>query len=165
MSCGCLAKEKIAERNKNNAKHNLYDSRQYKIWTDMKSRCNNPSHKSYKNYGARGIRVCDRWEDFLLFWEDMADTYEDHLSIDRIDNDDGYYKENCRWATRQQQINNRRNTIYITYNNIIYPMSEFAKQKGLKYDDLKYRIEKYGMINDEILEEIKNITRRNKYVC
>jgi hypothetical protein len=101
QSCGCFHKELLK-------KHGYsYDSI-YKIWSDMKRRCLNSNCKAYKNYGGRGIKVCDRWlESFNNFLEDMGERPEG-LSIDRINNDGNYEPSNCKWATNKEQINNRR---------------------------------------------------------
>lgn len=105
-SCGCLAIEKLVERS---MKHGLCKERIYKIWCGMVDRCTKPKNKSYKEYGGRGIDVCDEWLDVEKFLKDMGHPPKG-LSIDRIDNDDGYYKENCRWATPKQQSRNRRSS-------------------------------------------------------
>ena len=90
----------------NNTKNPLY-----RTWGKMIDRCNNPNYPMFKNYGGRGIKVCDRWSGingFIHFYEDMGDKPTLQHSIDRIDNDAGYYPENCRWATQQMQGVNRR---------------------------------------------------------
>lgn len=95
-SCGCYKVE-------THRKHNLSGSRIYHIWENMKRRCN-----SNKYYAERNISVCDHWQIFSNFYEDMKDGYRDNLSIDRINNHEGYYKENCRWADAVTQMNNTR---------------------------------------------------------
>lgn len=77
------------------------------IWMGIKARCLNKNNRAYKNYGGRGIKLCDRWHKFELFYEDMGDRPEG-LQIDRIDNDGPYSKDNCRWVTPKQNCNNRR---------------------------------------------------------
>ena len=81
-----------------------------KCWNQMKYRCNNPKCKSYKDYGGRGIKVCDRWNVFENFLKDMLPTWKLGLSLDRIDNDKEYSPKNCRWATTKEQQNNRKIT-------------------------------------------------------
>lgn len=104
-SCGCLFSELVSKANK---KHGMYEHYLYKAWTSMIQRCSNPNNPSYKNYGGRGIFVCDRWTKFPNFLEDVGDR-PNGLTLDRRDNDDGYYPENCRWATSTlQSINKRR---------------------------------------------------------
>jgi len=80
--------------------HGMSNTRIYKIWEDMKKRCDNPSTKCYKNYGGRGITYDPKWAKFEFFYNEMKDGYSDDLTLDRIDINKGYYKENCQWVTK-----------------------------------------------------------------
>ncbi len=105
-SCGCLQRETITLKN---STHLMSGTRIYRIWSNMLSRCGNSNNPQFADYGARGIFVCQEWHDFEAFssWA-CANGYRDSLSIDRINNDDGYKPDNCRWATSLQQSRNKR---------------------------------------------------------
>lgn len=104
-SCGCEAKQRISDAVRT---HGMTDSKPYRIWANMRSRCNNPNSTFFLNYGGRGIKHQDSWESFEEFWKDMGDTYVDGLELDRIDVDGGYTVENCRWADDSTQAYNQR---------------------------------------------------------
>jgi hypothetical protein len=104
QSCGCLAREKTIKRN---TTHGLSKTRAYSVWTGMLQRCLNPRHRAYAFYGGRGITVCERWLIFENFFADMGEPPEGR-TLDRHNNDLGYRKANCHWATRAEQIANRR---------------------------------------------------------
>jgi hypothetical protein len=107
-SCGCLRRETSSAQSR---KHGLAGIPEWRIWSGMRARCSNPNNKAYKWYGARGIKVCERWcgpDGFMNFIADMGRRPSPNLSIDRIDNDGNYEPGNCRWATAKQQSQNRR---------------------------------------------------------
>lgn len=104
----------------------------YKSWSSMKSRCNNKNNESYPNYGARGITVCEKWNDFKIFYEDMG-LKPDGLTLDRIDNSKGYFKDNCRWSTIKEQNNNKRDTIKINIDNEIKTISQISEEYNIPH--------------------------------
>ncbi len=115
----------------------------YGAWVGLLDRCNNPNGKDYKNYRARGITVCSRWESsFESFIEDMGDKPTPKHSLDRIDNDKGYYKDNCRWATEKQQMNNTRRNVIYTINGINKTLAEWCSEYGNDYHAVWRRINK-----------------------
>lgn len=147
-SCGCYVRSHNRELN---TKHGMYGTPLNSVWNSMKQRCNNPNHQAYKNYGARGIFICDEWNDFENFrdWA-LSNGYEEGLTIDRINNDDGYYPENCRWVDMITQANNRRTNTYITWNDETHTIAEWARLFGITYSALIQRIHRGNM---KIFEE------------
>jgi hypothetical protein len=126
-------------------------SREYKSWDTMKSRCNNPKDPSYTRYGARGITICERWvHSFENFYEDMGERPLE-MSLDRKDNDGDYCKENCRWATRREQQNNRRDTKWIEYHGEIKTINQWAKDLNIGVETLRRRIKNSNWTKEEAL--------------
>jgi hypothetical protein len=111
----------------------------YKVWTSMRNRCSNPRHKAYKSYGGRGITVCESWDSFEKFLEDMG-TPNAGESLDRVNNELGYSKSNCRWATKVQQGNNRRSCRVITYQGRTATVTAWARHIGIKPSTLSERL-------------------------
>lgn len=114
----------------------------YKVWKSMRQRCNYPKHKSYADYGGRGIRVCERWDSFVAFREDMG-TKPAGMTLERIDNSGDYEPSNCRWATLNEQARNRRSTKFIDAFGERRPLVEWAEKYAIRADTLAYRL-KHG---------------------
>lgn len=116
--------------------------RLYSIWYDMKRRCYNSKNKRYKNYGGAGITVCSEWLDsFQAFYDWSAlNGYNDKLTIDRINRFGNYSPDNCRWATKFEQANNKSNNHWINYNGEIHTMMEWSKIIGINYSTLRRRV-------------------------
>jgi len=135
LSCGCLARERSTT-------HGLADRHPvYNVWLAMRRRCGNPRDK---DYGGRGITVCDRWNDFAVFLADMGDRPTPDHTIERIENDKGYSPDNCKWATRAEQNENTRQTKLITFNGVTLSRGKWAKRLGIHGRTLRSRLDKLG---------------------
>ena len=153
-SCGCLRKETCS---KNHTTHGKSDSSTYTVRLNMINRCTKPSDKRYSDYGGRGIKVCDRWlESFENFYEDMGDRPEG-MTLDRIDNDGDYSPENCRWATCEEQVCNRRNNILVEYQGDITSFPELCRRFGLDYKKAYQRYSTLGWSIDRVIKEGLNV--------
>ena len=136
-SCGCLQKRIMRDMN---LSHGLSKHDTYKIWKAMRTRCTNPNSHNYHNYGGRGISVDPSWNSFEVFFKDMGPRPSKSHSIDRIDNEKGYSKDNCRWATQVEQCNNSRNCRIITYNGISKNLTQWEKHLGFSRGVIKGRL-------------------------
>ena len=134
-SCGCYQEE-------SRIKHGLWQSHTYNCWSNMKARCQNENHDSYKHYGGRGITVCERWQEYKKFFTDMGDSPTESHPIDRINNNGNYDPGNCRWATRKQQQNNRRNSHMLEFQGQRKTMAQWAECLGIRYQVIFTRIDR-----------------------
>lgn len=132
QSCGCLNKERALAAN---TTHGMSKAPEYKVWENIKLRCN-PSTAKSDNYGKRGITLSDEWKSFERFYKDMGPRPSNLHSVERLNNNEGYSKENCVWATRRQQQNNRRNTLFTVLNGETVPLAEAARTLGVTYSSL-----------------------------
>lgn len=145
-SCGCL---KLL--------HGMSKTYIFKTWSNMVERCTTITHKQYNDYGGRGITVCDEWlNDFNRFYEDMGDRPTEQHSLDRIKNDLGYSKENCRWATRKEQQNNIRSNVVLTYSNETLTLPQWAEKTGISYYALQHRVRRGWSIHRTLTEQTKS---------
>ena len=146
-SCGCYNKDRVRECV---TTHGMSGSSLYKVWRDIRTRCENENSTAYHRYGGRGIDVCDDWKQFENFKDWAADSgYDKGLTIDRIDNDQGYYPENCRWVDWRTQGNNRSTNHILEYNGISHTIMEWSELLGIKYSTLWARIRRNDLDNFE----------------
>ena len=157
-SCGC-------SQNMGHPTHGKCDTRIYEIWASMKKRCLNKNCQSYDNYGGRGIIICDEWLKFENFYTwAIENGYNDNLTLDRVNNNLGYNPNNCRWANRYTQANNKRNNVLITYNGKTQTLPQWCRELNLPYATIWDRVQK-GWTDEEILTTpIKKITPHKKYI-
>lgn len=143
VSCGCYRKTK-------NITHGRSQSRTYRIYRDMLTRCNNPHYKEYHLYGGRGIKVCDRWQgSFDNFLSDMGERPKG-MSLDRIDNEGHYTPENCHWATGFEQANNKRNNVILEYHGRRQTAPQWARELGISVRNI-YSRRRSGWSDERIL--------------
>lgn len=139
-SCGCLRREKNIENGKKlNLSHGMSGTRVHTIWACMIQRCLYPKHKSYADYGGRGITICERWMKFENFFADMGEP-PDGLTLERGENNGNYEPGNCRWATLIEQANNRRNNVKITAFGKTQTIAVWCRETGYLKSKLIYRL-------------------------
>ena len=160
ISCGCTRFRPRANNFKPQFKHGMHASKEWAAWKSMKARCTNPNNAEYHRYGGRGITVCPEWfNSFSTFYEDMGAKPEG-LSLDRIDNNRNYCKENCRWATTRQQLNNKSTNVFVTYKGETKSASEFARQYGIKPDTLLGRLQNERWSLDDCFSPVDRHRKR-----
>ena len=150
-SCGCYKTEMLKEKI---STHGMSHTLLYDVWSQMRNRCNNPKYKRYKDYGGRGITVCDRWnESFDAFYEDVIEGYKPGLQLDRIDNDGPYSPENTRWVTAKENCQNKRDNVWVDSIYGRLTLSGLAEETGLNPSTLLQR--KRNGIPDDLIT-VKN---------
>lgn len=167
-SCGCLKRESSRENGKKCITHGMTRTRLYKEWAGMKQRCYNVNSPIYKDYGFRGIVVCDEWkDDYMAFYEwSIKSGYDETAprgvcTLERKDNNGPYSPENCRWATIKEQSLNKRNTVRLTYNGETLLIPEWAERTGLSSDVIRQRRKK-GWPVQRILTEPLHREKQNR---
>lgn len=145
-SCGCIGKTF-------HKTHGMEHTQIYNTWAQMLARCNNPNSTSYPRYGARGIKVCERWKAFENFYADMGDKPEGK-TLDRIDGTKGYKPGNVRWADKKQQARNRVGTKFLMWEGKPTPMAEVAELSGVKRKAFESRI-RLGMSVEDAVKNIR----------
>lgn len=171
-SCGCLMTEFNKGKKGNDywkyrkpvdEKHIKDRKRLYNIWKTMGYRCNNQNFPSYSNYGARGIKVCQEWQGLSGFhnfrdWS-LDNGYAENLTLDRIDNSEGYSPDNCRWATNEAQNSNKRTNVYLEYKGRKNTITQWTRILGVSKNALRYRINK-GLSDEDVLLGTKEEKRK-----
>lgn len=155
LSCGCWRAENSSRSlTIHGEAREGRRTKEYRIWKGMITRCTNPNIPCWPRYGGRGIVVCKRWMDkFTNFLEDMGRCPK-RMSLDRIDNDGGYCPENCRWATKVEQAQNRCNVVPLVIGSETFTIASMSRKYGIDYHWLWWQVKKRGLSPDRILERL-----------
>lgn len=164
-SCGCLRRERASETNsvakRNERKKREPVGSEYRrlaqVYNDMKKRCYNPNNKRYSVYGGRGIEVCSEWRNSFTAFKEWAlkSGYSDELTLDRKNVDGNYSPDNCRWATRKEQNNNRRNNRIVEYNGASMTLHELSELCGIEYKTLWSRFKAGWSVIDAVQTPVR----------
>ena len=153
-SCGCFKKQRISETH---TTHGMKGTKIYRIWCGMIQRCTNPNNPKYKDYGERGIKVCERWLNFENFYEDISKLLhfgEKCYSLDRINNNGNYEPSNLRWATSKMQCRNKSNNRLVEYEGNLITLTEASELSGINYGTLRSRY-KQGDRGDKLFRPVR----------
>lgn len=157
LSCGCLA----SDARKQQATHDMSGSGTYKTWHMMVQRCTNPNGTHWDSYGGRGITICDEWKVFENFHRDMG-TRPENTTLDRIDNEKGYGPDNCRWASKLEQANNRRTNIPITLGTETKTIAEWGRSTGLGKSVVANRLRRGWPVWKALTEPLQDTGKRRR---
>lgn len=136
---------------------------EYTVWLAMLGRCRRKSSDAYRNYGQRGITVCDEWQSFAAFYRDMGPRPTPKHTIERKDNDLGYSKGNCKWATRKEQLRNTRRTHFLTFNGIAQCVTDWAKQLGMPPRTLHNRINRGWSVERALTTPVRLLVQNHAH--
>lgn len=136
-------------------KHGLRQTSFYSVWRNIKRRCLKIKDKQYKDYGGRGIKICDKWLDFRSFQNDMFPTYRKGLQINRINNNGNYEPSNCKWVTQKENCNNKNNNHLIEFNRQKLNLTQWSEKTGISFSALMYRIKAKWSV-DKMLSTLSN---------
>lgn len=156
-SCGC---GEIANRVRHGHNTSQGKSKEYLVWDGMIQRCTNPNSRNYKWYGARGIKVCERWRDFNNFLKDMGDR-PSGMTLDRRDSNGDYYKDNCRWASKETQMRNIRTNHLLTAKGKTQCIASWVSELGINRNTLVKRL-RSGMPHEDALFTPVDLSRSHK---
>lgn len=151
-SCGCLP----IEQGKNFRTHGMTGTHTYKIWAGILQRCNNPNATRYERYGGRGIKVCVEWSSFEVFLSDMGKCPSSNHSINRIDNNGDYTKDNCEWVLNSEQYVNKENTIVVDDSGVKTSLLAYCKNHNLNYGTIYGRVGAGWSVEDAISKPIRH---------
>jgi hypothetical protein len=143
MSCNC-------EQKANRCTHGLSKSAEYNIWRSMRDRCDSNKNKGWNRYGGRGIKVCKEWEDFPTFYADMGPRPSPNHSIERQENNKGYFKENCRWATALEQGRNKRNNRLLEMGGVTKSLGEWVLEYKQDYRNVHNRLKRGWSVTEAL---------------
>jgi hypothetical protein len=155
VSCKCYNREISTT-------HKMSKTKFYGVWSNMKERCSNPKHPGYKDYGSRGITVCERWLDFNNFYQDMHETYKEGLTIERRDVNSGYEPSNCKWADSIEQQNNRRISKRYRIDGELMTPTQIARKYNLSIDMVRGRLDKGLTVKQAITEPNRRYPDKEK---
>jgi hypothetical protein len=153
ISCGCALEKSLTTHGKSNSKL-------YKIWQSMKTRCDNPKSNRYAYYGGKGIKYCSRWQSFENFYEDMQEGYQEGKTIDRIDGSKDYFRENCRWIDYVAQNNNKSDNIKLYFGGKEYSPKEASSEFSIPLTTI-YNRKRKGWSDNRIIETPIHLGRIN----
>lgn len=141
--------------------HRMTYTRVYKIWCEMRYRCDNPKFKQFQDYGGRGIKYCRSWSKFENFYADMGDPPTNDHSIERINNEGNYTPSNCKWATRIEQNNNKRNNRFITIGNKTLTLAQWSREVGVSAKVIDRRL-RLGWPVEKLIQPVKTYWSRHE---